>query len=347
MKFTLLNLAFALLLVLSPSKAIFADGGHGGSDDNEVKFSGTVESLPSGGFIGDWRVSGRTVHVSSSTNINQEDGTITVGSSVKVEGTARSDNSVDAKEIERLQSGSGGGQGGGQDDDQGEDDFKGTIQSFPAAPFVGDWNIGGKIIHVTAATRIDTEMGPVAVGAFAEVKGTQRADGSIDATKIEIKSNVGGNDGRNEINGTIERLPAGSLIGDWTVSGRTVHVTSSTTINQEHGAAAVGAKVEVSGTLRADGSLDAARIEVKGNSGSNDDNNEGSPVNVKGAIERLPDSADLTGDWVVKGRTVHVTSSTKMKTEHGAIGIGVRVKIKGLQMADGTVVATKVQVMDN
>src|SRR5262245_53751417 len=135
MKFTLLNLAFALLLVLSPSKAIFADGGHGDDDDdNEIKFSGTVESLPPSGFIGDWRVSGRTVHVSSSTRIDQEDGHIMVGSSVKVEGIVRSDNSIDAKEIERIQNGQGG--------DEDEDEFKGTIQSLPPPPFIGDWNIG-------------------------------------------------------------------------------------------------------------------------------------------------------------------------------------------------------------
>jgi hypothetical protein len=346
MKLLAFSLALTFFLLVSPAKATFADGGHGGSDDSEVKLTGAVESLPASGFVGDWRVAGRTVHVTSSTEINQEDGRITVGAIVKVEGAARADNSIDAREIELRQgaSGSGGGQGG----DDSQDDFKGTIQSFPAG-FIGDWNIGGKVIHVTASTRIDTEMGPVAVGAFAEVHGTQRTDGSIDATKIEIKSNVAGDDGRNEINGTIERLPSGTLIGDWTVSGKTVHVTTSTTINQEHGAAAVGAMVEVQGTLRADGSLDATRIEVKtgASGGSGSSGSEGSPLNVKGAIERLPNSSDLTGDWVVKGTTVHVISSTKIKSEHGAIAIGTRVKIKGLQMADGSVVATKVQVMDN
>src|SRR5690242_20344784 len=91
----------ALLLSLLPSA--LAGGKH------ETTFTGTVESLPSNGFIGDWTISGRTVHVTTTTIVNEEDGHITVGASVKVEGRNRSDNSVDATDIELRQAGSGGG----------------------------------------------------------------------------------------------------------------------------------------------------------------------------------------------------------------------------------------------
>src|ERR1051325_10726772 len=66
-----------------------------------------------------------------------------------------------------------------------------------------------------------------------------------------------------EVQGTIQSLPSGSLIGDWRVANRTIHVTSSTRIDQEHGQAAVGAVVEVKGTPQSDGSITATRIEVK------------------------------------------------------------------------------------
>ncbi|NOZ27595.1 MAG: hypothetical protein GXP39_06015, partial [Chloroflexi bacterium] len=49
------------------------------ADDDEYEFRGTVESLPSSGLIGDWVVSGRTVHVSAETRIDQEDGPVAVG----------------------------------------------------------------------------------------------------------------------------------------------------------------------------------------------------------------------------------------------------------------------------
>jgi hypothetical protein len=170
----------------------------------------------------------------------------------------------------------------------------------------------------------------------------------MDATKIETKSNVAGGDGRDELKGQIESLPSGGLVGDWRVAGRIVHVTATTIINQEHGAAAVGATVEVAGTVRADGSIDATRIEVKPTSASDnpDDSNEGRPITIKGMIESLPTSG-LQGDWTVAGRLVHIVSSTKLKTEHGAFVVGAIVKLKGLQMSDGSIVATKVSVRDS
>jgi hypothetical protein len=327
----------AVILVFSLGNTAFA--GH----DNENKFTGVIESLPNAaGFVGDWRVAGRTVHVTSSTRIEQTDGQVALGATVKVEGTTRADNSVDAASIEVKEGESGGG---GGSDDSAQPTFKGTIEILStAAGSIGDLRVGGRTIHVSAATRIETEFGPIAVGAFVEIHGTVRADGSMDATKIETKSNVAGGDGRDELKGTIEALPSSGLIGDWRVSNRTVHVTADTIINQEHGAAAVGASVEVAGTQRADGSIDATRIEVQPS--SRDSSGEGQSANVKGAIQSLPPSG-LVGDWTVGGRLVHVVSSTKLSAEHGAFVIGARVKVKGLQMADGSVVATKVQLRDS
>lgn len=335
------------------------------SHENELKFTGAIESLPGNGLIGDWRVAGRTVHVSSATEIEQQNGQVAVGATVKVEGNQRADGSVDATEIEVNSGGgnsgggnsgggnSGGGSGSGSGgDNQNEANFKGTIQSFPAG-FVGNWTVGGRTIHVTAATKIETEFGPVAVGAFVEVKGTVRTDNSIDATKIEVKSNVTGDDGRHELKGTITSLPSGSLIGNWVVAGTTVSVTSSTIINQEHGAAVVGAAVEVHGSLLANGTFEATRIEVQptgGNSGGNNggnNNSEGQPATVKGPIQSLPGSVDFTGDWQVRDTVIHVTSSTKRITEHGQFAVGVAVKVKGLRLADGSIVATKIQVRDS
>jgi hypothetical protein len=322
----------ALIVGSSPGNAAYA------SDNNETKFTGVIESLPNtAGFIGDWTVSGRTVHVTAATRIEQEDGPVAVGAAVKVEGNSRSDNSVDAEEIE-VKEGA---------DDEAEVKFKGTIETLPATPgFIGDWRVGGRTIHVSSSTRIETEGRPVAVGAFVEIEGTQRADGSMDASKIEVESNVAGDDGRDELKGTIESLPnTPGFVGDWRVSGRTIRVTAATFLDQEHGPVAVRAFVEVKGTIRADGSIDATKIEVKSpSSGSND---EGRNAKLKGTIQSLPSNPGLIGDWVINNRVVHVTSSTKLRTEHGAFAVGTRVKVKGLQLADGSMVATKIQVRDS
>jgi hypothetical protein len=343
----------ALMISIFPASRAMA-----GNDDmrqmssGEFKFTGTVEQMPEGGPIGQWRIAQRTVHVSGSTYIEESDGRLSVGALVKVEGFLRGDGSIDAKEMEVERSGQGGGNGGGNGNDDNSrpgTEFKGTIESFPnSAGFIGEWRVGGRAVNVTSSTRIETEHGPVAVGAFVEVKGSLNPDGSMNATKIETKSNVNGGDGRDELKGVIGSLPSSGLVGDWTVAGRTVRVTSSTSINQEHGAAVVGAFVEVHGAMRSDGSIDATRIEV--NPGGSNDNGGGSGsgggnANFKGRIESLPASG-FVGEWTIGGRTVHVLTSTRLKTEHGPLALGVRVKVKGIRMADGSIVATRIQVKD-
>ena len=293
-------------------------------DENELRFRGVIEILPATpGFIGDWRVSGRTVHVTGATRIEQEHGQVAVGKNVDVEGTKRADGSVDAEEIEVTEA-----------EGENEIEFTGIVESLPSTPgLIGDWRIGGRIVHVASATSIENEHGPVAVGVMVEVEGIQRADGSIDAIKIEVKENV------TELKGVIESLPGTpGFIGDWKVSGKTVHVSPSTKIDQEHGAPAVGAAVEVKGTLKADGSIDASKIEIK-SSGE-----EAQRGNFKGKIQSLPSGPSLVGDWMVAGRLVHVVSSTQLKSKHGAFAVGALVKVKGMLMADGSVVATKIQL---
>jgi hypothetical protein len=97
--------------------------------------------------------------------------------------------------------------------------------------------------------------------------------------------------------------------------------------------------------MRADGSIDATRIEVQ--SASSGSGGEGQSVNLKGTIQGFPSGSSLIGDWRISNQTVHVTSSTRLKTEHGAFAIGTRVKVKGLRLPDGSIVATRIQVRDS
>lgn len=135
MKRTLLRIfpLVAMILGFTFGSAAYA------SDDNETNFTGVVESLPdTASFIGDWRVSGRTVHVSAAARIEQEHGPVAAGATVKVEGATRADNSVDAREINIKVA----------DDDENEVKFVGTIESLPGTPaFRGDWRVGGRTIH--------------------------------------------------------------------------------------------------------------------------------------------------------------------------------------------------------
>ena len=65
-----------------------------------------------------------------------------------------------------------------------------------------------------------------------------------------------------ELEGTIQQLPAGRLLGIWMVSQKAVVVTEATTIEEEDGPIRVGAKVDVKGFPQPDGSIMATNIET-------------------------------------------------------------------------------------
>lgn len=150
--------------------------------------------------------------------------------------------------------------------ERGRGGFRGVIESLPnTTGWVGDWTVGGRVVHVTAETRINQEHGAVAVGAMVEIRGERQDDGSINTVRIQVQRARDGERPRPaELHGVIETLPnTQGWIGDWTVGGRKVHVTAETRIDQEHGAVAVGARVEVKGRPETDGSITALMIEVE------------------------------------------------------------------------------------
>lgn len=327
--FVCLLVAFALL-----GLAAAADD-HGTSGSQDFHFSGTIQALPSSGLTGDWRVADKTVHVTAMTRIEQEDGAAVVGASVEVKGSLRADGSVDASRVEVKHSGKAG--------DPEDSDFVGAVTTLPGtASLVGDWTVGGRTVHVTASTRLNTEGGIFAVGSSVEVKGPMRADGSIDATEIELRSSAPGGmpPGQTNFRGAIESLPATGVVGDWKVSGKTVHVTAATRIEAEHGAPAAGAFVEVQGTTRADGSIDATKIEVKFAPPAGTP----APTEFRGAVESLPATAGFVGDAVVSGRTIHITATTRIDQEDGALAVGAMVEAKGTARTDGSLDATRIEV---
>lgn len=86
-------LGAAGVLVLDEMDTVFAQA-------EEFELDGVVEAMPPVGVVGLWQVSGRTVTVTETTEIDQEMGTLAVGAAVEVEGTEQPDGSVLASEIE-------------------------------------------------------------------------------------------------------------------------------------------------------------------------------------------------------------------------------------------------------
>ncbi len=166
----------ALLAAFAPASSAAADDGQ----ESEAKLTGVVESLPSTpGFVGDWVVSGTTVHVTSSTEIEQEDGTLAVGATVEVKGLAGSDGSITADEIEVKDA---------SDVQEGSASLVGTLQAIPSTPtLVGRWKVSGHVVRVRETTRI-RHRSRLHRGARVRVLGRWMPDGTVRASTIVARA---------------------------------------------------------------------------------------------------------------------------------------------------------------
>ncbi len=148
-----------------------------------------------------------------------------------------------------------------------------------------------------------------------------------------------------KFSGRVEALPQGTLIGLWTVEARRVVVTASTELDQERGPVGVGSCVDVEGTQNADGSVAASSIEVRSGQGGcrgrgNDD--DSSEVEFRGVVQGLPPGGGA-GLWLVSGRGVQVTASTKIEPRGNLPQVFDCVDVKGTLGAAQVVLAERIQ----
>jgi len=223
-------------------------------------------------------------------------------------------------------------------------EINGVVQAMPASGLLGAWTIAGRAVRTDTATVIKQQLGAIGVGALVEVKGVAEANGVTLATTIEVKQAAAappGGASAGDFTGAIQTLPAGSLVGTWTIAGRAVQVLSTTVLKQELGGFAVGATVEVHGTVGTGGVVTASVIEVKSGGGANP-LPVGNSLEVTGAIEALP-ATGLTGTWRIAGRSVVVTAATVLDSEHGAFAVGAMAQAHGTPDAAGALVASRIE----
>jgi hypothetical protein len=117
-----------------------------------------------------------------------------------------------------------------------------------------------RTVRTTAATVFDDVLcAALANGAVVTVTGTTQADGSVLATKVEAQS------GPNEVKGLISELTGTASCPALTFKvGTTTVTTSAATAFSEVTCAGLlnGTRVEVEGTLQANGSIAAASLEL-------------------------------------------------------------------------------------
>ncbi len=196
----------------------------------------------------------------------------------------------------------------------------------------------GQTVLVRAETSFDDGFSPasiegVNVGQIVEVSGQFDADGNIVATRIEPKP--AGT--QFEVHGTVAALDAANFL--FNLGGLTVDYSSATLDNFPGGQISNGDFVEAKGmALGGGGELLATRVELEALlPGAND----GDRIEIEGFITRFVSAQDFD----VAGVPVTTTASTVFEGgDANDLGPNIKVEAEGDLDANGTLVATKIDI---
>ncbi len=233
----------------------------------EYDLAGIVGTISASG----WQVGGRSLIVDASTEL---DASIQVGDTVLVRVRLAADGTARARRIRLLAVASPastsppGTTPAPADEAEDEVRFSGQIDSIVGSA----WTIGGQLVLVDARTEIE---GAAGVGDPVEVRAQRSADGTLQATRIEVidepvapeadhtetpepgptATSEAGQAEEVEWEGVVDSIGASF----WMIGGQTVRVDGSTEID---GDPQVGDTVRVR-AIQAGGGLLAMRIELR------------------------------------------------------------------------------------
>ena len=217
-----------------------------------------------------------------------------------------------------------------------DDTVEGPVTSVDAV--AGSFVVLGQTVFVSAATSIDDScqggLGNLVTYAAVEVSGPVRADGTIEATRIECK-NVAG---ELEVTGIVSNLNTGAMTFE--INALVVDYSAAAVDNfPTAGVINNGDPVEAKGmTLGANGELEASRVEYKGGQLAG---NEGDRIEIEGFITRFVSSSNFD----VSGISVTTNGSTTFEGgTAGDLGLNLKVEVEGLLNSSGTLLADKVEI---
>lgn len=225
-----------------------------------------------------------------------------------------------------------------------DDVLEGVILSSNLSPDgTGTMDIMGQSVTVDTTTIFESHVAGItaieqlAAGNVVEVSGYSSGDGSIFATRIELKSAI--HSGQEiEVKGLVSNLTAatfeiGSLVVDY--SGATLEVPG--------GMLQVDLYVEVKSTAGIDpqtGHLLASEVELEEDGDMDFDGDEGDNVGIKGIVTAV----NSQSEFEIDGRRIIITGTTEF--EHGDasdITTGVRIEAEGSLDDSGAMLAREIQ----
>ena len=217
-----------------------------------------------------------------------------------------------------------------------DDTVEGPVTSVNSV--AGSFVVLGQTVFVGAATSIDdscpSTLDELVNVAAVEVSGPVKADGTIEATRVECK-NVAG---ELEVTGIVSNLNSGAMTFE--INALVVDYSSAAVENfPTSGVISNGDPVEAKGmTLGANGELEATRVEYKGGQLAG---NEGDRIEIEGFITRFVSSSNFD----VSGISVTTNGSTTFEGGvAGDLGLNLKVEVEGLLNSSGTLLAEKVEI---
>ncbi|MDH5622047.1 MAG: DUF5666 domain-containing protein [Gammaproteobacteria bacterium] len=197
----------------------------------------------------------------------------------------------------------------------------------------------GQTVQITATTSIDDNCPGTLVGLLGvtavEVSGAADANGVIEATRIDCRDATW--DGIMEVNGIVSAH--NDVARTFMINGLVVDYDGAPVDNfPTAGIINNDDPVEVKGTVFIGNTLEATRVEYKGNRFANDDGNH---AEIEGFITRFGSATDFD----VSGIPVTTTASTTFEGGVATdLGLNLKVEVEGEFNATGRLVASKIDI---
>lgn len=258
------------------------------------------------------------------------------GATVAIDGQPGQESDLKVGDVVQVKSHHDDGSG---DDMADEVDFRGAVQGPVTSidPTTQTLIVLGQSVVLSAATSFDEDISPASIagitlGDILEVSGMTASDGSIHATRIEIKPP-----------GTPFRVLGTASSTD--ANAKTLHINAlvvdfsgATLDNFPASGPADGDLIEASGTtLEASGALQAQRLEQVINLVDAEDQNEG--ARIEGLITRFASATDFD----VAGHPVSTSATTEFENGTAAsLALNAHVEVEGTVDAHGVLQANKV-----
>lgn len=231
-----------------------------------------------------------------------------------------------------------------------DDELEGIVQvsTIATGTVTGTLTVMGQIVNVDAATvfesKVDaiTSIDQITAGNIVEVSGYTAGDGTIYATRVEVKKLAMDSGDEIELKGVISSLDDSAKT--FKIGEQSIDYSTASLKDIPNGMLANDMYVEVKSTegINSSNVLIASKVELEGDGKKGADLASGEELELEGIVTN---DASLPAEFTLNDQVVLLSATTKF--EHGTaadIKTGMKLEVKGTMNADHKLVAEKVEM---